>query len=280
MADPREVLIDCLRLVLKPVVRFCLKRSLKLQDFTEAAKQVYLETATEALEAEGEQRNVSKLSVMTGLHRRDVDRIVHETGPLRYGNDLLSRVIGQWQSDKRYSTRGRARLLSFEGKESEFAELVASVSKNLNPYTVLFELERVGAVERGAGGLKLIRRTYEASSDLREGFSLLSGDCGDLISAVEENLTCRPSVPNLHSKTQYDNICTDHLDTIRSWILERGRVFHEEAREFLAQFDKDINPKLKNRPGGGRAAIGTFSFVEGSGEPDQKLAENSSKGKR
>lgn len=261
--DPQSIIINCLGLLLRPVARFCLRRSIKMQDYLEASKQAFIDIASEELALRGESKSVSRLSVMTGIHRREIDRFLNSESQSRYGHDLPTRVIGQWQSDKRFlSKSGKPRILEVEGKKSEFVDLVASVSKNLNPYTVLSELERVSAVERTPNGLKLVRQSYESAGDIGQGFQLLSEDSNDLIRAVEENVFDRAPKTNLHIKTQYDNISPAYLETIRSWFLEKGRQMHEDARKFLSQFDKDINKDLKSGEGRVRVALGSYSFTE------------------
>lgn len=264
MADSQRIRTTCLGLLLRPIARFCLRRSIKMQDYLEVSKQVFVDVAKEELQRRQENESVSRLSVMTGIHRREIDRFLDSKNQPRYGHDLPSRVIGQWQSDKRFlSKSGKPRILGVEGKQSEFVELVASVSKNLNPYTVLSELERAQVVERTVNGLKLARRTYEAAAaDVDQSFALLSEDSEDLIRAVEENVFDRNSKSNLHVKTQYDNISLEYLDTIRSWFLEKGRTLHDEARRFLSQFDRDINQDLPKSKGRARVAFGSFSLTE------------------
>jgi Family of unknown function (DUF6502) len=267
----RDSLLECLALLLRPLVRFCLRRSLKIQDFTESSKKIFIALAEAEIRASGATPSTSKLSIMTGLHRRDVMRLWKDQRAPKNQGSLFSRIIGQWQHDERFQTKqGKARLLEFEGKESEFVDLVQSVSKDLNPYTVLFELERIGAVVRVGTRLKLATEAYVPRGDLKESFSLLGADTEDLIQAVEENVFDGLAIPNLHVKTQYDNICEEFVPQIRNWFLDRGEALHREAREFLSQFDKDLNPQLKNKVAGVRVAVGTFSRIEEPTKPETK----------
>lgn len=136
------------------------------------------------MHAAGRAISVSRLSVMTGLHRPDVIRLYKTKNIYNSRADVITRIIGQWQSDKRFTTtRGKPRALLFEGKDSEFAKLVCAVSADLNPYTALFELERMGTVERTSKGLILQHRMYLPRGSAVEGFELLSRDAEDLISA-------------------------------------------------------------------------------------------------
>lgn len=260
----RQIFLQALEGLLRPLARFCLRRSLKLQEFIETAKTVFLQVAAEEIEREGAAVSTSRLSVITGLHRRDVMRLFRkQETKLSADTSIVARVIGQWQQDSRFSTRsGKPLPLRFEGRNSEFMQLVRSVSKDLNPYTVMFELERIGAVSKDGDTIRLESNVYVPSGDIKEALSLLASDSADLAEAVEENIFRPQELPNLHIKTQYDNICPEFIPEIRKWFLDRGGIFHEEARKFLAKFDKDLNPKLADKEGGARAAVGTFSVVE------------------
>ncbi|MCI5065331.1 DUF6502 family protein [bacterium] len=252
--------------LLRPIARFCIGRGIKFQDFQEAAKLAFTCEAEEALQREHESVNISRLSVVTGLQRKDIKRL--QSNPPEEGEaTLLAKILGQWQGDRRFSTaRGKPRVLSIEGAESEFSQLVAAVSKDLKPHTVLFELERIQAVHRSERGIKLLDGALSVTDDVLGGLEFLTEDISDLFHSVEENLFQHLTVPHLHIRTVYDNICVSALPKIRLWILENGSAFHEAARNYISQFDKDLNPKLFHEEGGARVSVGSVSFSSLSGK--------------
>jgi len=249
--------------MLKPLVNFGLAHSLKIQDFSECVKTVFVQAAVSELRRNKQKISQSKVAVITGLHRREVVRILlSDEKPLPPAN-LITNVIGHWVSNKRFSRpSGGPAVLSVEGADSEFVELVRSVSSDLNPYTVLFELERVGIVERVPRGIRLVTNSYTPKSDLREGSIFMSEDVADLIACASKNLDENDAVPNLHLKTQYDNVSKEHKQSIKLWFMQKGLELHTQAREFLSAFDRDINPELPRADSKIRVALGTFGFVE------------------
>ena len=254
---------QCLSLLMKPIVRFCLRRSIKVQDVIETAKIVFVELAEEEIRKSGKDISASKISVMTGMHRRDISRLYQSSTTKKQAPSLIARLIGQWQHDRRFSTKaGRPRVLSYEGADSEFAALVRSVSKELNSYTLLFELERIGAIEKTTGGIRLLAGSFVPRGDLKEGIDLLSKDMEDLMSAVEENVSELSDVPHLHLKTEYDNVPETLTPLIREWLLKEGSSFHQRARDFISGFDRDINPDVEDDGTRIRVAVGTFSRVQ------------------
>ena len=261
-----EVVTQSVRRMLRPAVRLCLPHSRYLGDLIELLKAVFVEVAEEELKRGGDQASASRLSAMTGVHRKDIARLQKSQPPARYAEHVIGKIMVQWQHDQRFTTtRGAPRELTVEGKDSEFARLVAVVNGlNLSAYAVLFEMERSGIVARRHGKVALRHSNYVPSDDLRAGLQMWSTDVEDLGDAVTENLRGQQGVPNLHLKTQFDNLSRRSLPTIRRWFLNEGSKFHERVRRFLAAHDLDLNPELRGQEGGGRALLGTFSYVPGS----------------
>lgn len=258
---------QCLTLLLRPVVKFCLRRSIKIQDVIESTKIVFVDLAEQELRREKHDVSVSKISLMTGLHRRDVSRLYRSSFVKQQSTSLVARIIGQWQKDRRFSSKsGSPRVLSFDGLESDFADLIQSVSRELNPYTILFEMERIGAVTRTPRGLKLVARAFVPRGDLKQSIDLMAKDCEDLMSAVEENLEALDTERNLHLKTEYDNIPSSHLPKIRGWVMKEGSAFQERVRNFISRYDRDIHPELDGNGPRSRVAVGAFSRMEIVGE--------------
>jgi len=270
-----------LEYLLGPVTRIAVRYSLRMQTLQELIKSSLMDAALEALRRDGFEPNVSRLALMTGLQRRDVVRLMEEkkAGKIPTNASLIARILSQWTHHKKFTKNGKPRTLSFEGTGNEFAELVTSVSKEVNPSSVLFELERVGCVSKAEAGVLPKSACYEIVGENRfdEGYELLSKDCNDLMNAVENNLFQSPVVPNLHLRTEFDNITEECLPKIREWLLDKGTSFQEETRIFLSKFDKDANPRLHSKKGGNRVVLGTFSYVEepSSGKSKEKNSRNS-----
>lgn len=251
-----------LRAMLRPIVRLCLRSSLGIQTLVETAKEVFVELAAEEIRRSGERLTASRISVITGLHRRDVQRLLEGSAPKESQGALVARVIGQWEQDPRFRTKGGApKVLSTGSADSDFHRLVATVSKDVNPGTVLRELERTGVIEHTDRGAKLIGRAYNVGERVEEGMAILTSDVDDLVVAVEENLLGEVDVPNLHGRTEYDNISVDALPEIREWVFKEGSLFHRKVRDYLSRFDRDINPEVGGK-GGARVVFSTFSRIK------------------
>ena len=262
--ENRKLVFDCVLIMLRPILKFCLRHSIKMPDLVECCKLALVELAEEQLKENNVKVSVSRLSVISGITRREVSRIragvTQKLEPLT----LPTKIIGQWQHDKRFCRQpGEARVLESEGRDSEFAMLVRSVSRDLNPYTVLFELERIGAVKRSAEGrIELCESVYGPIKDLKQGAQMIASDVSDLMAAIEENYArAEGTPPNYHLVTEYDNIALEAVPELQRWILIQGSRFHAKVRQYFAKFDKDLNPDLAEEEGGVRFVFGGFSRV-------------------
>ena len=102
-----------LLVMLRPVARLCVRSGVGIQEFIEAAKVVFISVAQEQLAQGSKKANKSRISVATGIHRRDVDRLLKRGDePIEPAN-LLSRVITAWDTLPEYKTAtGKPRVLS------------------------------------------------------------------------------------------------------------------------------------------------------------------------
>jgi len=269
MADPHKALVECLRLMLTPVVRFCLRRSLRIQDLLEGAKYIFLHEAAAEISRSGKKVNLSRLSATTGIHRRDVMRIYARAEVKEEPMGMISKIIGLWQQDPRFCLKpGKARVLTADPADGEFKALVTSVSNDLNHATVLFELERVGAVKRVREGVKLMTRAYVPKGDVIASYGMLARDSADLMVAVDQNATGNLDVPNLQARTEFDRVAVSAVPKVREWLMREGSALHQKARNFLAKHDLDINRKLDPEQRTVRVALGTFSVVDETASHD------------
>jgi hypothetical protein len=253
----------CLELLLRPVARFCLRHSIKFQEISEIFKATLIRTAQEELTRKSQKVSASRIHVMTGVHRQDIARILEQGVEVRL-EGAITKVIGQWQGNKRFlDGNKKPRVLSATGMGSEFMELVRSVNKDLNPYTILFELERSQLIVKSDKGVELVSEDYVPNDKIDAGFALLSRDMEALLSCVEWNLLNPEEVPNHHITTEYDRIPQRLVPKVRLWIFEEGLKLHRKIRKYLSQMDADINPRIgQSADKEVRVLFSSFNLIE------------------
>jgi hypothetical protein len=245
---------------LRPIVRFCLKHGVRSRELDEFFRKSLVEEARAMIEEAGGEVSVSKISVVTGIHRVEVARLLAGKRRPRGKHDVLNRVIGLWLNGATYRNgTGGPRPLSFQGLTSEFAELVARVSKEVSHYPLLFELERIEAIEYLGDRVRLVASEYTPTGDTEHGLGVMEDDIATLLETVEGNLAERSTRPDLHLRTMYDNIPPEKLEEIRAWVLARGAAFQGEIREYLSKFDRDLNPQIPTGSDKARVSVTVFS---------------------
>jgi hypothetical protein len=261
--------------MLKPVVRIALKNSIKLGACVELLKAAYVEVANEILRATEHEPSISRVSVVSGVHRKDTKKILDLEGALAAPKeDVVTKVLGNWKHHKKFLTKqGKPRVLELDGLDSEFVKLVRSVSSDMAPYTVLYELERLGLVER-SGNTVCLKEGFKTNiATLEEGYQHLALDLRDLVSSVDSNLhRSKDVLPNLHLRTEFTHIKQSALPGLRRWLLEEGAKFHRQVEEHLAALDTEVSGEAETKVA--RVVYGSFSLIqphENEGRPQPKI---------
>lgn len=253
----REALLQSLPLLLTPLAGLLVRQGVKFPELLPLLKKAFIDAARDQLEIEGKKVTSSRLSAMTGLHRPDIGKLLDDNKSQK-PVDYLQRIVWNWQSNPEFRTKqGKGRVLSVKGAESEFAALVRSVSTALNPYTVLFELERSGQIEKTDRGVKLASAEYLGDRSAKQGLHFLGQDLEDLIRCVEGNRFGTTAAINHHITTEYDEIPAENAESIRKWLLEHGRRLHDKMRQHFATAESECASSEKVR-----VVFGSFGRVE------------------
>ena len=256
---------DFLKATLRPLCKFAVRNRFTLQHIIDLLKVLLIEEGAVAIEKNGEKVTASRLSLLTGVHRKDVAKIFKgNEEPIRKAPPLMTRVIGQWEQDKRFRTsNGQPRTLSLEDDKGGFYDLVRSVTDDINPSTVLNELERSGLIQRSGRGVKLVKQVFRVGTAPQARYDLLANNVETLILAAEENLFEPQKTMNVHFRTEYDNVFVSDLSKIRNWLFEEAKAFHKRAREYISQHDKDFEDSDESDPtkAGAQVVLSSFSFT-------------------
>jgi hypothetical protein len=144
-------LIAAVRRLLRPLVRLLIARSLPFPFAASLLRGVYIDVAVNEFPVSGKSQTDSRITLLTGVHRKDVKRLRSERrSPLRPPRavSLGSQVIARWLGlleylDEQGAPRPLPRL-STAGEAHSFESLVRSVNKDFRPRVVLDEWLRLG----------------------------------------------------------------------------------------------------------------------------------------
>ena len=267
-------IIAALATLLRPLVRILLRHGIPCDVLSAVARQVYVHVAAEEFILPGKKQTTSRVSILTGLTRKEVRRIMttpdveDQEATDRYNR--AARVITGWVRDKEFQDKAGAPLtLPVEGKKASFGELIRRYSGDLLVRAMLDELLRVGAVRRTKDGrIRLQARFYVPEQSETEKLHILGTDTADLIATIAHNLTPQ-ATSRYQRKVMYDNVPGEVVEEFQRLSANRAQAFLEDTDRWLSQRDRDVNPAV-NGTGRKRVGIGLYYFEDDVQPPQQK----------
>jgi len=253
--------------LLRPLVQVLLRNGISYHVLADLVRWVYVDVAFKSFGIPGrKQTTSSRVSVITGLSRKEVQRLreleipVDEDTPERYNR--ATRVIGGWIRDPLFFHKDNNTLdLPLEGVVS-FTSLVKKYSGDMPVRAVLDELLNIGAVAMlEDGAIKLMTRAYLPGADEKAKLDILGTDVADLISTINHNLDARSVQPFFQRKVSYDNIPEEFLEQFKSLSSAESQTLLEKLSTWLAARDRDINPRMGGS-GRKRVGVGIYYFEE------------------
>ena len=113
----KNALFAAILRILRPLVRILLRNSIPYRTFADLARWVYVDVALSEFGIEGRKQTDSRVSIITGLSRKEVGRLKNsvrdsdEEALYRYNR--AARVIAGWVKDGRFlDTNGAPQPLS------------------------------------------------------------------------------------------------------------------------------------------------------------------------
>jgi hypothetical protein len=263
-----EILASAVFRLLTPLVGILLRNGMSFDAFADLARRAYVEVGMKDFGIPGKKQTISRVSILTGLSRKEVQRILAEKGlaggiEVRESYNRAARVIAGWVRDADFTdAAGNPIALSPEGTHTSFSLLVKRFSGDVPARAVLDELLRVGAVERSADGrICLLSRAYIPRTSDLDKLDILGADVADLIATIDHNLQRSGSDPRFQRKVMYDNVAQESVAEFRAMSAAQAQALLEAMDKWLSQRDLDVNP---SRTGTGRmrAGIGIYYFEE------------------
>lgn len=248
--------------LLRPLVRMLQRNGVPYSVFADLAKRAYVDVAMEQFAIPGRKQSIARVSILTGLTRKEVMRIrdlapaADDAGALaRYNR--AARVIAGWVRDPVFSP-----TLPLQGAGASFAELVRRYSGDMPARAMLDELQRVGAVAVADDGqVQLLKRAYVPNSGESEKLAILGTDVADLVSTIDHNIHARANGLRFQRKVAYDNLPDDAVPQLRAESGARAQGLLEELDRLFSHADRDVNPAVTGT-GRRRAGVGIYYFEE------------------
>lgn len=265
--DRDDPLLRAAARIFRPVVRLLIARGVTFPRLAERLRALFVTVAAEEFSIDGRRLTDSRLSLLTGLQRREVKALRLEEKAPAAGAGPLARVLARWGGDEDFlDPSGRPRPLSRMGEPAPgFDALVARISQDIHPRTVLDELLRLGLVTLEGD---LVAPAAEAFLPARDEAALLGyfgANLGDHAEAAAANVLAAPEPgPFFERAVHYNRLDPAALEELDALARSLG------ARA-LAELNARALALQAAAPAGasGRFRAGLFVFTD-QGEAMEK----------
>lgn len=260
IGSPSSALIQALTRILKPLVRLLIRHHITFPLISQILKSIYLQVADEETASDAKRSTDSRLSVLTGVHRKDVRRLRQENETIAMPEikptSLGAQVIAAWISDAEYTDKkGNALPLHRYATSGEpsFEQLVGDISRqDVKARSLLDEWLRAGIVELDEND-KVILKTeaFIPEENFDEKVFFFGHGVHDHLAAGVENLAGK-TPPHFDRSVYYNNLKPESVAELKAFI-------DEEAMNLIKQANKKARA-MQKRDSGKEGAHYRFRF--------------------
>lgn len=263
--------------IMRPVVRLLMRFGIPYKACAEAIKWCYVDVATRDFAVDGQQTK-SRVAVITGLTRMEVEKLQREAPPAAHDNarahHRAARVLTGWASDPQYLDRdGRPLTLPVEGPAPSFAALVTRYSGGTTLRAVLDECTRVGAVQRvDEHTVTLLQADFiaDADADHQQGLAVMGLSGQDLLGTIERNLRPEQTDRYLQRLVQQVGLREPQVLAARQYIRRKALQLIEDVDLYLARLAREQELDAQVEPAAAvveRVGLGLYYFQDEPAPP-------------
>jgi hypothetical protein len=268
----KEHLRLALRMMLKPLAKLLISQGVSHGDFSEAAKDVYVEVAIRHFDVSSKV-NQSKVAILTGLTRKEVKNVIDRairSEPSSKNFSRPSRVLAGWHSDPRFLGPYGVPLevpyeAPVEGGTPSFVDLVKTYSGDMAPRPMLKELMRIGAVvETENQTYKVLRRDFIPEALSGELVERLGEVTHNFFSTAARNIEKKGPDDGLFERIVFaeHGVTPNTVELFDQFVKSRGQEFLEELDNWLVarqKKEKDVERTIQT-------GFGMYHYIEDPAE--------------
>ena len=266
MSESKNILRDACSTVLRPFASMLLRCGMTWKEFSDLSKSVFVEVASEEFGIKNRPTNVSRVSILTGIDRKEVKRqreLNAAKTPVACGKtNNATRVLSGWYQDADYLDDTSApKLLSDTGPAPSFASLCGKYGGNVAATTMLKELLDTDTVARDENGLlHPLRRYYQPAVRDDENLKFATERVRELFEAINTDIFPGDSESRKFCGfAANDTIPEEIIPKYREYLDKRGQEFLEEVDDWLTKHE------VQRKAGGDnpvRLGIGLYAIEQ------------------
>lgn len=259
--SPDSVLPEALSIA-QPLVAWLLRSGVGYGEFTAALKPLFLAQAQQELERGGQKVTDSALSLLSGLHRKDVRALRTQAqadwlAALKQRNDwgkpsLANQVLTRWLAQEAWPD-----ALPLTGPAPSFEALAQGVSKDVHPRTVLQELQRLGLVRESEGQVHLLREAFVPDAASEQARRLMAGSVADHLHAGMHNLSTQGEGRFLEQSVFADGLSPESVQQLNAL----ANALWTQALQQVVEAATPLCERDAQHPEPQRFRLGMFSYT-------------------
>jgi hypothetical protein len=247
--------------VLRPIVRFCIASGLTFPALAQLLRELYVNVSEHDFALSGKEQTDSRVSLLTGIHRKEVARLRGAGAPIATVPASVSRtsaIVARWLADPAFTTaQGEPLPLprTATAGEASFEALVASVTRDVRPRAVLDEWLDSGVAALDEEGRVTLRQTaFIPRDDDEQRLYYLGRNLHDHVAAAIANMLASEP-PFLERAVHYDGLSPE----LAQRLEKRAR---ELAQQALQTANREAHIACLTDPGGtARWNFGAYVFT-------------------
>ncbi len=236
-----KALRNACRALLRPIALVLLRGGITWKEFADISKSVFVSVATDEFGIRGRPTNVSRVSILTGISRKEVKRqrdlLEADDEPASSKTTDATRLLSGWHQDADYlDSDGKPLPLPASGPAPSFASLFASYGGDTPEQTLVRELRNAGSIGKNDKSELIALRRYHMPAAMDEGNVRFFGtNLYDHANTLSNNLAADDRPKRLEGFAVEANIDPVHVDAFRQFIDQRGQDLLEEIDDWLAR---------------------------------------------
>src|SRR6266702_3497647 len=231
--------------LLRPLVRLCIRGGMTFPALAQLLRELFVNVAEHDFALKGKEQTDSRVSLLTGIHRKEVARLrgagtpVNETPATL---SLTSAIIARWLAAPEFTdAKGDPLPLprTASGDAPSFESLVSSITKDVRPRAVLDEwLDRKLVTINGDEEIVLVDTAFIPRGDDDRKWHYLGRNLHDHIAAAADNVSS--GTPQfLERAVHYDGLSPKLAKRLearsRELAIEALKVANREANRAVAK---------------------------------------------
>ena len=258
-AAPTPALIRAIKQMLRPLVGLLLDNGLTYGWLTKILKVIYVDVAEAEFRLRNKEQTDSRISLLTGVHRKDVRCIRSEDKDSFVPPSSIflgAKIVAIWTTEPRFldNLGNPAPLARLPGvakstDTNSFEELVRLVSKDIRPRAILDEWLRLGAVTINKEDQVCLKvDAFIPAKGVDEKIYFLGKNIHDHMAAARDNVE-NDEPPFLERSVYYDQLCGESVEQLAKLSEEKAmemlKYLNHEARKLQSRDKKKKSTSLR-----------------------------------